>query len=121
MLRLALCATLSFTLLGCGEPIHSLKRSTFVKTCPHLRTFYSLQNKLYLKEGNNYQEVERHGDDVCNDQIARFNPYGGLRDPWTSVVTGRVLLEGKILQIPGNDQAPAPSMAEDPRWRGSAF
>ena len=28
-----------------------------------------------------------------------FNPYGGLRDPWTSVVTGRVLLEGKILQI----------------------
>ena len=72
MLCLALCATLSFTLLGCGEPIHSVKRSTFVKTCPHLRTFYSWQNKLYLKEGNNYQEVERHGDDVCNDQIAQL-------------------------------------------------
>jgi hypothetical protein len=39
---------------------------------PHLRTFYSLQNKLYLKEGNNYHEVERHGDDVCNDQIAQL-------------------------------------------------
>ena len=72
MLRLALCATLSFTLLGCGEPIHSVKRSAFVKTCPHLRTFYSWQNKLYLKEGNNYQEVEWHGDDVCNDQIAQL-------------------------------------------------
>jgi hypothetical protein len=71
-IMLALCATISFTLLGCGEPIHSVKRSTFVKICPHLRTFYSLQNKLYLKEGNNYQEVERHGDDVCNDQIAQL-------------------------------------------------
>jgi hypothetical protein len=73
MLRLALCGTLSFTLLGCGAPIHSVKRSgTFVKICPHLRTFYSWQNKLYLKEGNNYQEVERDGDDGCNDQIAQL-------------------------------------------------
>ena len=35
-----------------------------------------------------------------------FNPYGGLRDPWTSVVTGRVLLEGSFFGIPGSDQAP---------------
>ena len=27
-----------------------------------------------------------------------FNPYGGLRDPWTSVVTGRVLLEGSFFE-----------------------
>jgi hypothetical protein len=72
MLRLALCATLSFTLLGCGETIHSVKRCAFVKTCPHLRTFYSWQNKLYLKEGNNYQEVERHGDELCKDQMAQL-------------------------------------------------
>ena len=73
MLRLALCGTLSLTLLGCGEPIHSVKRSgTFVKICPHLRTFYSWQNKLYLKEGNNYQEVERQEDDLCDDQVAQL-------------------------------------------------
>jgi hypothetical protein len=72
MLRLpALCAiALSFLIAGCGaatDPVH--RHGTLLKTCPHLRTFYTFQNKLYLKEGNRYLHVESNDIDVCG-QIA---------------------------------------------------
>ena len=71
MFRSALCAiTLSFLLAGCYEskdPVH--RRGILVKTCPNHRTFYTFQNKLYLKEGNQYRHVESNDFDVCG-QIA---------------------------------------------------
>ena len=60
MFRSALCAiTLSFLLAGCYElkdPVH--RHGILVKTCPNYRTFYTFQNKLYLKEGNNIDTLK---------------------------------------------------------------
>ena len=71
MLRSACCAiALSLLLAGCGETTDPVHRSgTLVKTCPHLRTFYAWQNKLYLKEGNRYRQVDSNDVDVC-EQVA---------------------------------------------------
>jgi uncharacterized protein involved in tolerance to divalent cations len=60
MLCLELCAMLSLILFVCAERIHSAKPSgALVKIYPQLRSFYTWQNKLCLKEGNSYQEVAR--------------------------------------------------------------
>ena len=71
MLRSGCCAiALSLLLAGCGEtrdPVH--RSGTLVKTCPHLRTFYAWQNKLYLKEGNRYRQVDSNDVDLC-EQVA---------------------------------------------------
>jgi hypothetical protein len=60
MLRSACCAiAMSLLMAGCGEttdPVHH--SGILVKTCPHLRTFYAWQNKLYLKECNRYRQVD---------------------------------------------------------------
>ena len=68
---LGCCAiALSLLLAGCGEtrdPVH--RSGTLVKTCPHLRTFYAWQNKLYLKEGNRYRQVDSNDVDLC-EQVA---------------------------------------------------
>jgi hypothetical protein len=71
MLRPAICSiALSFLLAGCVEatdPVH--RHGLLVKTCPNLRTFYTFQNKPYLKEGNRYRHVDSNDIDVCS-QIA---------------------------------------------------
>jgi hypothetical protein len=71
MFHLELCAiALLFLLAGCVEatdPVH--RHGILVKTCPNLRTFYTFQNKLYLKEGNRYRHVDSNDIDVCG-QIA---------------------------------------------------
>jgi hypothetical protein len=71
MLRSACCAiALSLLLAGCGEATDPVHRSgTLVKTCPHLRTFYAWQNKLYLKEGNRYRQVDSNDVDVCEQVV----------------------------------------------------
>jgi len=57
-------------LAGCGETTDPVHRSgTLVKTCPHLRTFYAWQNKLYLKEGNRYRQVDSNDVDVCEQVV----------------------------------------------------
>ena len=71
MLRSACCAiAMSLLMAGCGEttdPVHH--SGTLVKTCPHFRTFYAWQNKLYLKEGNRYRQVGSNDVDVCEQVV----------------------------------------------------
>jgi tripartite-type tricarboxylate transporter receptor subunit TctC len=74
MLCLELCAMLSLILFVCAERIHSAKPSgALVKIYPQLRSFYTWQNKLCLKEGNSYQEVERTRRVMC--KLRSFEPF----------------------------------------------
>jgi hypothetical protein len=48
-----------------------------VKTCPNLRAIYAWAWELYVKDGENYHQVERTQDELC-DVIASYEAH--IRD-----------------------------------------
>ena len=75
---IACAIALPLFLTGCGEPVEPAsdvaRRGKLVKTCPSLRAVYAWQDKLYVKDGERYHQVERTTDELC-DMTARYEAH----------------------------------------------
>jgi hypothetical protein len=77
MRRFAACSiSFSLLLMGCGEPVEPVSQvprgAKLVKTCPNLRSVYAWHGKLFIKDGERYQPVERTHDELC-DMTATYD------------------------------------------------
>ena len=69
---IACAIALPLVLTGCGEPVEPA--SDVARRGKLVETVYAWQDKLYVKDGERYHQVERTTDELC-DMTARYEAH----------------------------------------------